>query len=402
MKIHEYQAKRLFTRYGVQVPRGEVVFDQDEAVNIAELLMKQTGTRKVVLKAQVHAGGRGKAGGVKIAEGLDEVRHIARELLGKRLVTHQTGEEGVAISRLLVEEAVDIDKELFVSILIDRSRKKLCIMSSTDGGMDIEEVAAHHPERLQKEWFEPLAGLFQFMARNITARLGLHGHLLHKSVRALRSLSDLFIREDCSLVEVNPLVVTRSGEIIALDAKITFDDNAEFRHQFHGELLDESERDSVEHKAHALGFSYVSLDGNIGCCVNGAGLAMATMDIIKLKGGEPANFLDVGGGADAETVMKAFEIILSDASVSVIFVNIFGGILQCDVVAEGIARAVAQSSVDVPLVVRLAGTNAREGKAILDAANLNITTARDMEEGAALAVEKAAGGSAKVATGGAA
>ncbi|MBN2529703.1 MAG: ADP-forming succinate--CoA ligase subunit beta [Deltaproteobacteria bacterium] len=389
MKIHEYQAKRLFSRYGVQVPRGEVVFDEDEAVNIAELLMKQTGTRRVVLKAQVHAGGRGKAGGVKVVEGLDEVRRCAAELFGKRLVTHQTGSEGRTISRLLVEEAIDIDKELFVSILIDRSKKKLCIMSSTEGGMDIEEVAATHPERLEKEWFEPLAGLFQFMARNITARLGLHGQVLHKCVRALRSLADLFIREDCSLVEVNPLVVTRTGEIVALDAKITFDDNAEFRHRFHGEMLDKSELESVEQKARALGFSYVSMDGNIGCCVNGAGLAMATMDIIKLKGGEPANFLDVGGGADADTVMKAFEIILSDPRVSVIFVNIFGGILRCDVVAEGIARAVSQSGLSVPLVVRLAGTNATEGKALLDAADLNIYTAGDMETGAAIAVEKA-------------
>ena len=379
----------MFSRYGLQVPRGEVVFDEDEAVNIAELLMKQTGTRKVVLKAQVHAGGRGKAGGVKIAEGLEEVRLAAAELFGKRLVTHQTGAEGIGINRLLVEEAVDIDKELFVSILIDRSKKKLCIMSSTEGGMDIEEVASTHPERLQKEWFEPLAGLFQFMARNITARLGLHGQVLHKSVRALRALADLFIREDCSLVEVNPLVLTKSGEIVALDAKITFDDNAEFRHRFHGELVDKAERESVEQKARALGFSYVSMNGNIGCCVNGAGLAMATMDIIKLEGGEPANFLDVGGGADAETVMKAFEIILSDARVSVIFVNIFGGILRCDVVAEGISRAVSQSGLKVPLVVRLAGTNAAEGKAILDAANLNIHTVKDMAKGAALAVEKA-------------
>ncbi|MBN2714299.1 MAG: acetate--CoA ligase family protein, partial [Deltaproteobacteria bacterium] len=238
MKIHEYQAKRLFSRYGISVPRGEVVFDEDEAVNIAELLMKQTGTRKVVLKAQVHAGGRGKAGGVKIVEGLDNVRRVAAELLGKQLVTHQTGSEGTKITRLLVEEVIEIDKELFVSILIDRSKKKLCIMSSTDGGMDIETVAATHPERLQKEWFEPLAGLFQFMARNITARLGLHGKVLHKSVIALRALADLFIREDCSLVEVNPLVLTKGGDIVALDAKITFDDNAEYRHRFHGELVD--------------------------------------------------------------------------------------------------------------------------------------------------------------------
>ncbi|MBN2343824.1 MAG: ADP-forming succinate--CoA ligase subunit beta [Deltaproteobacteria bacterium] len=389
MKIHEYQAKRLFSRYGIQVPRGEVVFDEDEAVNIAELLMKQTGKSRVVLKAQVHAGGRGKAGGVKIADNLDDVRRYANAMFGSRLVTRQTGGEGTAITRLLVEEAIEIDKELYVSIVIDRSKKKLCIMSSTEGGMDIEEVAASQPEKLKKEWFEPLAGLLQFMARNITADLGLHGNVLHKSVRALRSLADLYIREDCSLVEVNPLVTTRAGEIVALDAKITFDDNAEFRHRFHGELVDKIDRESVEQKARELGFSYVSMDGNIGCCVNGAGLAMATMDIIKLKGGEPANFLDVGGGADADTVMKAFEIILSDPRVSVIFVNIFGGILRCDVVAEGIAKAVSQSGLNVPLVVRLAGTNAKEGKHILDSSGLKIFTAPDMDAGAQLAVEKA-------------
>lgn len=389
MKIHEYQAKRLFSRYGVQVPRGEVVFDEDEAVNIAELLMKQTGKKSVVLKAQVHAGGRGKAGGVKIAKSLDEVRHFASQMFGSKLVTKQTGTSGTEVTRLLIEEAIEIDKELYASIVIDRVQKKICIMSSTEGGMDIEEVAETHPEKLKKEWFEPLAGLLQFKARNITADLGLHGNVLHKCVQGLRSLADLYIREDCSLVEVNPLVTTKAGEIVALDAKITFDDNAEFRHRFHGEMVDKAQRDSVEQKARKLGFSYVSMDGNIGCCVNGAGLAMATMDIIKQKGGEPANFLDVGGGADAETVMKAFEIILTDSRVAVIFVNIFGGILRCDVVAEGIAKAVSQSGLTVPLVVRLAGTNAAEGKQILDKSGLEIFTVPDMDAGARLAVEKA-------------
>ncbi|MBN2804181.1 MAG: ADP-forming succinate--CoA ligase subunit beta [Deltaproteobacteria bacterium] len=389
MKIHEYQAKRLFSHYGVLVPEGDVAFTADEAVDIAKKIMENTGKNSVVLKVQVHAGGRGKAGGVKVVQGLDKVKDEAEQMLGSMITTGQTAGEEHEITRILVEEAIDIERELYVGFLIDRDKKEICVMSSTKGGTDIETVSQESPSSIKKEWFEPLAGLLQFKARNITSTLGLHGTPLHKSVATLRALADLFVREDCLLVEVNPLVLTRQGEVIALDAKINFDDNAAFRHKIHSKLIDINEENPVEIKARELGFTYVGMDGNIGCCVNGAGLAMATMDIIKHEGGDPANFLDVGGGADSETVKNAFEIILTDKKVKSIFVNIFGGILRCDIVAKGVVDAVKSSGIRVPLIVRLEGTKAAEGKEILENSGLDIYAAQCMAHGAALAVEKA-------------
>lgn len=391
MKIHEYQAKQLFSRYGVPVPQGAPAFDVEEAAGIAARLVGETKDETVVVKAQIHAGGRGKGGGVKVVRGVEGARGAASAILGMNLVTHQTGPGGKRVGRLLVEQGVRIARELYVGLVVDRDRRRVCLMASTEGGMEIEEVAARSPEKILKAWFEPVSGLQAFQARGLAYGLKLEGKTAGAAVSVMQKLATMFVREDASLVEINPLVVTEGGEVIALDGKIVFDDNAAFRQKGHGELRDATEENPIEAEAAALGFSYVGMDGDIGCCVNGAGLAMATMDIIKHEGGEPANFLDVGGGADAETVKKAFKIILSDARVRAIFVNIFGGILRCDVLAEGVVGAVREMGIGVPLVVRLEGTNVDIGRDILAKSGLEIHTAADMGEGARLAVALARG-----------
>jgi len=389
MKIHEYQAKELFSRYGIPVPKGEAAFEVDRASEIAGRLIEETGGETVVVKAQIHAGGRGKGGGVKVVKGVDAARGAAEAILGMNLVTHQTGPEGKKVGRLLVEQGMDIARELYVGLVVDREKRKICLMASTEGGMEIEEVAAKTPEKIIKAWFDPMGGLMPFQAREVAFGLKLEGKQVGKAVKVMRGLADMVVREDASLVEINPLVVTGGGDVIALDGKVNFDDNASFRQKAHEELRDETEENPVEAEAAALGFSYVGMDGDIGCCVNGAGLAMATMDIIKHEGGEPANFLDVGGGADAETVKKAFKIILSDERVRAIFVNIFGGILRCDVLAEGVVGAAKEMGIKVPLIVRLEGTNVEIGRQILADSGLKIHSAADMGEGARMAVELA-------------
>jgi succinyl-CoA synthetase beta subunit len=386
MKIHEYQAKELFRKHGIPVPAGEAAFEVEQAAAVARKLIAQAGNETVVVKAQIHAGGRGKGGGVKVVKGEAAAREAASKILGMQLVTHQTGPEGRKVGRLLVEQGMDIARELYLGLVVDREKRMICLMASTEGGMEIEVVAARSPEKILKAWFEPSAGLLPFQARDLAFGLGLTDKQVNKGVKVMQSLARLLVEEDASLVEVNPLVVTGSGDVVALDGKVNLDDNAAFRHPIRKELRDAGEENPVEAEAAALGFSYVGMDGDIGCCVNGAGLAMATMDIIKHEGGEPANFLDVGGGADAETVKKAFKIILSDERVKAIFVNIFGGILRCDVLAEGVVGAVKEMGIKVPLVVRLEGTNVDIGRKILADSGLKIHTAKDMGEGARLAV----------------
>jgi succinyl-CoA synthetase beta subunit len=389
MKIHEYQAKEIFGKYGIPVPRGEVAFDVDRAVAVAGELIEETGNETVVVKAQIHAGGRGKGGGVKVVKGKDGAKEAASKILGMNLVTHQTGPEGKEVGRLLVEQGMAIARELYLGLVIDRETRRICLMASTEGGMEIEEVAAETPEKILKVWFSPQGGLLPFQARGIAFGLGLEGKQVGQAVKVMTGLAKMFVAEDASLVEINPLVVTEEGGVLALDAKVNFDDNASFHHKDLEELRDATEENPVEAEASRLGFSYVGMDGNIGCCVNGAGLAMATMDIIKHAGGEPANFLDVGGGADAETVKQAFKIILSDERVRAIFVNIFGGILRCDVLAEGVVGAATEMGIKVPLIVRLEGTNVEIGRKILADSGLKIHSAEDMGEGAKMAVELA-------------
>lgn len=391
MKVHEYQAKGLFKNYGIPIPQGEVAFDVERAVQIAENLIQTTQNETVVVKAQIHAGGRGKGGGVKVVKGVKAAREAASKILGMNLVTHQTGSEGKQVQRILVEQGMSIAREFYLGLVVDREKRNICLMASTEGGMEIEEVAAKTPEKILKTWFEPMAGLLPFQARDIAFGLGLQGKQVGQASRIMQSLANLFVKEDASLVEINPLVVTEQDAVIALDAKLNFDDNAKYRQKANQELRDETEENPVEAEAAALGFSYVGMDGDIGCCVNGAGLAMATMDIIKHEGGEPANFLDVGGGADADTVKKAFKIILSDDRVKAIFVNIFGGILRCDVLAEGVVGAATEMGIKVPLVVRLEGTNVDMGRKILSDSGLKIHSAKDMGEGAQLAVKLARG-----------
>ncbi|MDJ0764927.1 MAG: ADP-forming succinate--CoA ligase subunit beta [Myxococcota bacterium] len=386
MKIHEYQAKALFRQYGIPVPKGDVAFDVDGAGEIARTIIGETGSDTVVVKAQIHAGGRGKGGGVKVVTGIDAARDAASAILGMHLVTHQTLPQGKEVGRVLVEQGMAIEQELYAGLVVDREQRRICLMASTEGGVEIEEVAATTPEKIRKTWFNPATGLMPFQAREIAFGLGLTGKQVRGAVHILRALARLFVEEDASLVEINPLVVTSTQDVIALDAKLTFDDNAGYRHKARETLRDETEEHPVEAEAAALGFSYVGMDGNIGCCVNGAGLAMATMDIIKHEGGEPANFLDVGGGADAKTVKKAFKIILSDERVQAIFVNIFGGILKCDVLAEGVVGATTEMGIKVPLVVRLEGTNVDIGRKILADSGLKINAVKDMAEGARMAV----------------
>lgn len=378
MNIHEYQGKAVLKQYGVSVPEGKVAFTVDEAVEAA----KSLGTPVVVVKAQIHAGGRGKAGGVKVARSLDEVRTYAEQILGKVLVTHQTGPEGKEVKRLLIEQGCNIKKEYYVGLVVDRATGRVVMMASEEGGTEIEEVAAHTPEKIFKEVIDPAVGLQAFQARKLAYAINIPGELVGKAVKFMTALYNAFVDKDCSIAEINPLVVTGDGDVMALDAKLNFDSNALFRHKDILELRDLDEEDEKEIEASKFDLSYIALDGNIGCMVNGAGLAMATMDIIKYYGGEPANFLDVGGGATTEKVTEAFKIILSDDKVKGIFVNIFGGIMKCDVIANGVVEAAKQVGLDRPLVVRLEGTNVELGKKILNESGLNIIAAESMADGA--------------------
>ncbi|MBU7592101.1 ADP-forming succinate--CoA ligase subunit beta [Metabacillus halosaccharovorans] len=378
MNIHEYQGKELLRKYGVSVPNGRVAFSVDEAVEAA----KELGTGVVVVKAQIHAGGRGKAGGVKVAKNLDEARTYAEEILGKTLVTHQTGPEGKEVKRLLIEEGCDIKKEYYVGLVLDRATSRVVLMASEEGGTEIEEVAEQTPEKIFKEVIDPAVGLQGYQARRIAFNINIPKELVGQAVKFMMGLYQVFVEKDCSIAEINPLVITGDGKVMALDAKLNFDSNALYRHKDIVEYRDLEEEDPKEIEASKYDLSYISLDGNIGCMVNGAGLAMSTMDIIKYYGGEPANFLDVGGGATAEKVTEAFKIILSDQNVKGIFVNIFGGIMKCDVIAEGVVEATKQVGLEIPLVVRLEGTNVELGKKILDESGLNITSAESMADGA--------------------
>jgi succinyl-CoA synthetase beta subunit len=389
MKIHEYQGKQIFARYGLPVPKGHVAFDADEAGKAAKRLIDETGIPVVVVKAQIHAGGRGKGGGVKVVKGgADEVKSVAGKLLGMQLITHQTGPEGQKVRRLYVEQGLDIARELYLGLVVDRETRRVAVMASTEGGVEIEKVAEETPERILTEFIDPVIGLGGYQARKLAYGLEIGKGTpdpkatINEFVRILTKLVDLFEKEDCSLCEINPLVVTKQGKVVALDAKINFDDNAAGRHKEWAELMDKDEEDPVELEAKDAGLSYVSLDGDIGCLVNGAGLAMATMDIIKHHGGSPANFLDVGGGATKDQVTKAFTMILSSPKVKGIFVNIFGGIMKCDVIAEGVVAATRELGLKVPLVVRLEGTNVELGKKILAESGLAIQPADTMADGA--------------------
>ncbi|MCF7825573.1 MAG: ADP-forming succinate--CoA ligase subunit beta [Candidatus Marinimicrobia bacterium] len=378
MNIHEYQAKEIFRKYNVPVPNGGVAFSAEEALSVA----KSLNSNIFVVKAQIHAGGRGKAGGVKIAKNLDEVTLYANEILGKTLVTHQTGPAGKKVGRLLIEEGIDIARELYMGIVLDRQTGQFVFMVSVEGGMEIEKVAAESPEKIIKEWIEPGLGLQAFQARKLAYALGLEGVQVKQAVKFMFALWNAFNASDASLVEINPLVVTGSGDVMALDAKMNFDDNALYRHKDILEYRDLSEEEPSEVEASKYNLNYIKLDGNVGCMVNGAGLAMGTMDIIKLYGGEPANFLDVGGVANPETVANGFRIIMSDPNVKAVLINIFGGIVRCDRVAMGIIQALEQVKVDVPLVVRLAGTNAEEGAKLLADSDMDFIVATSLAEAA--------------------
>jgi succinyl-CoA synthetase beta subunit len=387
MKIHESQAKVILAKFGVPVPRGEVVFKKDEARAAAQRL----GTSVVVVKAQIHAGGRGKAGGVKLARSVDEAATHAANILGMKLVTPQTGEEGRIVRRLLIEEGLDIKRELYVSILVDRGVGAPIFMASTAGGMEIEEVAHENPDAILRETIDPVIGFQPFQARKIAFGLGLTGEQVTNAVQFFTALYKAFVETDASMIEVNPCVVTGVGKLVALDAKVTFDDNALYRHPEFKDLRDLDEETPLEVEASKFKLNYIKLDGNIACMVNGAGLAMATMDIIKLSGGSPANFLDVGGGASEEQIKNAFRILLSDANVKAVFVNIFGGILRCDVLATGVVKAAKELKFTIPVVVRMEGTNVKAGKAILKDSGLNFTVAEGMKDGAEKVVALAGG-----------
>jgi len=406
LKIHEYQAKALMAERGVAVPTGRVATTPDEAVAAVRPLTRAGGSPVVVVKAQIHAGGRGKgrfredpdlAGVTVVTDGLDggveaaeaKVRALAERMLGSTLVTVQTGPEGKTVQRLYLEQGVNIARELYLAVLLDRASGRNLVMASTEGGTEIEEVAADTPEKILRETIDPAVGLADFQARRLALDLGLTGEALQNGARFMQALAAFAREMDTDLVEINPLVVTADGGVLALDGKVAFDDNALFRHPEVRELRDESEEDSAETEASAYGLSFIKLDGTIGCLVNGAGLAMATMDTIKQVGGEPANFLDVGGGATAENVTAAFKIITRDPNVKGIFVNIFGGIMKCDTIANGVVEAVQEVGLEVPLVVRLEGTNVELGKRIIDASDLNVVSAADMKDGAAKIVEAA-------------
>ena len=378
MNIHEYQAKSLMSRYGVAVPRGAVAYTAEEAESAARNL----GGSVWAVKAQIHAGGRGKGGGIKIAKSPDEVRDLAKKMIGMTLVTKQTGPAGREVKRIYVESGCDIDRELYLSLLVDRATARVTLMASTEGGMDIEEVAANRPEKIFRVSIDPATGLMPEHARRVAFGLGLKGGAVASATKLVSALYKAFIDLDASLVEINPLVLTKGGEVLVLDAKMNFDDNALFRQKDVLELRDEDEEDPAEVEASRHGLNYIKLDGNIGCMVNGAGLAMATMDIIKLYGAQPANFLDVGGGANKEKVTEAFKIITSDPQVKGILVNIFGGIMRCDVIAEGVIAAVKEVGLKVPLVVRLEGTNVELGKKILNESGLAVIAADDLADAA--------------------
>lgn len=378
MNIHEYQAKGLLAKYGVAVPRGGVAFSADEAVTVA----KQLGGPVWVVKAQIHAGGRGKGGGVKVVKSIDDVAAQSKAILGMTLVTHQTGPEGKLVKRLYIEEGCDIKRELYLSFLVDRATSRITVMASTEGGMEIEEVAAAHPEKILKVAIDPATGMQAHHARSIAFGLGLEGKQVQSATKFMLAMYEAFVGLDASIVEINPLVVTGAGEMIALDAKMNFDDNALFRHKDVEDMRDPDEEDASELEAAKWSLNYVKLDGEIGCMVNGAGLAMATMDIIKLYGSEPANFLDVGGGATKERVTAAFKIILGDKNVKGILVNIFGGIMRCDIIAEGVVAAAREVKLAVPLVVRLEGTNVDLGKKIMAESGLPIISADNLADAA--------------------
>jgi succinyl-CoA synthetase beta subunit len=387
MNVHEYQAKDVFRKYGIPVPNGVPLMEPSGAKAAAEKLIAETGNEVVVVKAQIHAGGRGKAGGVKVVKGAEAAQKAANEIFGKTLVTHQTGPEGKKVGRLLIEQGLGIERELYLALVLDREKRRVCVMASTEGGVEIEEVAHKTPEKIVKVWIDPTVGLQGYQARQVGFALGLSGDALKDLGKILPAMERLFMKEDCSQVEINPLIVTKDNHVLALDAKVNFDDNAEFRHKEWAGWRDLSEEVGVELEAKEAGLSYIQLEGNIGCLVNGAGLAMATMDIIKHYGGQPANFLDVGGGASKEAVTKAFKIILASPSVKGIFVNIFGGIAQCDVIAAGVIAASKEVGLKVPLVVRLEGTNVELGRKMLDESGLAITSAATMGDGARKIVE---------------
>jgi len=387
MNVHEYQAKELFRSYGIPVPKGTPLLEPKGARAAAQKLIDETGNEVVVVKAQIHAGGRGKAGGVKVVKGADAAQKAADEIFGKVLVTHQTGPEGKKVQRLLVEQGLAIGRELYLALVLDRETRRVVVMASTEGGVEIEEVAAKTPEKILKVVIDPAIGLQPFQARQLGFGLGLTGDAFKELGGMLSAMERVFMKEDCSQVEINPLVVTKDNHIVALDGKVNLDDNAEFRHKEWAQWRDLSEEKQVEIEAKAAGLSYIQLEGNIGCLVNGAGLAMATMDIIKHYGGQPANFLDVGGGASKEAVTQAFKIILTSETVKGIFVNIFGGIAQCDTIAAGVIAASKDVGLKVPLVVRLEGTNVELGRKMLSESGLAITPAATMGEGAKKIVE---------------
>jgi len=382
MKIHEYQAKEIFRKYNVRVPEGQPAFSVAEALSAYDTL----GSETVVVKAQIHAGGRGKGGGIKLAHSRNDVEALATQMLGMNLVTHQTGPGGKEVQRLLIETGIDIAQEFYAGIVLDRKESKFVFMVSTEGGVEIEKVAAETPEKIIKEWIDPEDGLIAAQAATLAQALGLQGAQLDSGVEIFTALWTAFIGLDCSLMEINPLVVTKSDDVIALDAKINFDGNGLFRHPELLELRDESEEDPAEAEASAYNLNYIKLDGNVGCMVNGAGLAMGTMDIIKLKGGEPANFLDVGGVANPETVANGFKIILTDPNVQAILINIFGGIVRCDRVAQGVIDAMETITVDVPVVIRLEGTNAQQASELLEQSPLDFIVANSLSDAAEKAV----------------
>ena len=378
MKIHEYQAKQILKKFSVPVPEGSVAFSVSEAEKVA----KSLPTEVSVVKAQIHAGGRGKGGGVKIAKTKADVADIARQILGMNLITHQTGPEGKKVKKLLIEQGIDIERELYLGMVLDRSKSQLVMMASTEGGVEIEKVAAESPEKILKQWIDPRVGLQVFQTRELAFSLGLQGKQVGNASKFMMGLYKVFVANDCSLAEINPLVVTKTGEVLALDAKINFDDSALYRHQDLLELRDLDEEDPLEVEASKFNLNYIKLDGNVGCMVNGAGLAMATMDIIKLTGGEPANFLDVGGGANVETVRSGFKIILADQNVKAILINIFGGIVRCDRVAQGVIEAAKSIEINIPIVIRLEGTNAVEAGEMLNKSGMDFIVADSLKDAA--------------------
>ncbi len=386
MKIHEYQAKSILSRYGVPVPQGEVVFNAADASAAAKRL---GGT--VVVKAQIHAGGRGKGGGVKVVKSPEAAQDASQKMIGMNLVTYQTGPQGQRVERVLVEQGLSITRELYLGLVLDRSSERPVLMVSPDGGVEIEKVAEQTPERIFKEFIHPGIGLSLYQPRKLAFALGLQGPQVAQAIKLMSAVYDAFVSTDASLVEINPLIVTEDGSLLALDAKMNFDDNALYRHPDIKEMRDLAEEDPLEIEASKYSLNYIKLDGTVGCMVNGAGLAMATMDIIKLAGGEPANFLDVGGGANAEQIRNAFKILMSDKNVQAVLINIFGGILRCDVLAEGLIAAVKELGVPVPIVIRMEGTNVEKGKQMLRDSGLNFTTADDMKEAAEKVVAQSHG-----------